>query len=56
MDKLNEIEDIIARYNIYDDTQKKILLEANNYDSFVQVKEDYEKYAQAVQDDISNRI
>ena len=56
MDKLNEIEDIIARYNIYDDTQKKILLEANNYDSFAQVKEDYEKYAQAVQDDISNRI
>ena len=56
MDKLNEIEDIIARYNIYDDTQRKILLEANNYDSFAQVKEDYEKYAQAVQDDISNRI
>lgn len=56
MDKLNELEDIIARYNIYDDTQKKILLEANNYDSFEQVKEDYEKYAQAVQDDISNRI
>lgn len=56
MDKLNEIEDIIARYNIYDDTQKKILLEANNYDSFAQVKEDYEKYAQVVQDDISNRI
>ena len=56
MDKLNEIEDIIARYNIYDDTQKKILLETNNYDSFAQVKEDYEKYAQAVQDDISNRI
>ena len=56
MDRLNEIEDIIARYNIYDDTQKKILLEANNYDSFAQVKEDYEKYAQAVQDDISNRI
>ena len=56
MDKLNELEDIIARYNIYDDTQKKILLEENNYDSFVQVKDDYEKYAQAVQDDISNRI
>lgn len=56
MDKLNELEDIIARYNIYDDTQKKNLLEANNYDSFGQVKEDYEKYAQAVQDDISNRI
>lgn len=56
MDKLNEIEDIIARYNIYDDTQKKILLEANNYDSFAQVKEDYEKYVQAVQADISNRI
>ena len=56
MDKLNEIEDIITRYNIYDDTQKKILLDANNYDSFAQVKEDYEKYAQAVQDDISNRI
>ena len=56
MDKLNELEDIIARYNIYDDTQKKILLEANNYDSFAQVKDDYEKYAQAVQDDISNQI
>ena len=56
MDKLNEIEDIIARYNIYDDTQKKILLEANNYDSFAQIKEDYEKYVQVVQDDISNRI